>query len=62
MEHTQPIQNHNSRSCALVRAKIHFFLLSGHGHGHGHVQSAGVCTAKAHKRKRTMQEPELPSD
>jgi hypothetical protein len=30
MGHTQPTQNNNSRSCALVRAKVHFFLLSGH--------------------------------
>jgi hypothetical protein len=25
MGHTYPTQNNNSRSCALVRAKIHFF-------------------------------------
>ena len=38
MGHTQPTQNNNSRPCALVCAKIHFFLLFGHGHGHGHVR------------------------
>jgi hypothetical protein len=37
MGHKQPTQNNNSRFCVLVRAKVHFFLLSRHGHGHGHV-------------------------
>jgi hypothetical protein len=58
MGHTQPTQNNINRPCALVRAKIYFFLLSRHGHGHGHV----LVYARLRHMKRTMQEPELPSN
>jgi hypothetical protein len=58
MGHTQTTQNDNNRLCVLVRAKIHFFLLSRHGHGYGHVR----VYARIRHIKRTMQEPELPSD
>jgi hypothetical protein len=58
MGHTQSTQNNNSRSCALVCAKKHFFLLSRHGHGHDHVR----VYARLRHIKRTMYGPELPSD
>jgi hypothetical protein len=58
MGHTQTTQSNNSRPYVLVRAIIYFFLLSRHGHGHGHVP----VHAQLRHIKRTMQEPELPSD
>jgi hypothetical protein len=58
MGHTQTTQSNNNRPCALVRTKIHFPLLSRHGHDHGHV----LVYAQLRHIKRTMQEPELPSD
>ena len=56
MEHTQPTQNSNIRSCALVRTKNAFFLFSRHGHGHVRVY------VRLRHIKRAMQEPALPSD
>jgi hypothetical protein len=58
MGHTQTTQSNNNLPYVSVRARIYFFLLSRHGHGHGHV----LVYARLRHIKRTMQEPELPSD
>jgi hypothetical protein len=55
--HTQPAQNNNNSPCALVRVAPKFILLLSR-HGHGHVR----VYAQLRHIKRTMQEPELPSD
>jgi hypothetical protein len=60
MGHIQPTQNNNNHPCALVQAKIIFFLLSRHVHGHGHVQvyarvghikRGGAIDCELHKEK-----------
>ena len=58
MGHTQPTQNNNNQPLCLSSRKKIIFLLSRHGHGHGHVP----VYARVGHIKRTMQEPELPSD
>ena len=54
MGHTQTTHSNNNRPYVLVRARTYFFLLSRHGHV--------PVYARLRHIKRTMQEPELPSD